>query len=85
VQREVVGNFPGMTFAPRFSPDGQRVIMSLQREDGNSNIYTMDLRSRTTTRLTNDGNAIDTSPSYSPDGSQIVFTSIAADASSSMS
>ena len=30
-QREVVGNFPGMTFAPRFSPDGQRVIMSLQR------------------------------------------------------
>jgi TolB protein len=50
-QREVVGNFPGMTFAPRFSPDGQRVIMSLQ-QDGNANIYTMDLRSRTTTRLT---------------------------------
>ncbi len=22
-QRELVGNFPGMTFAPRFSPDGQ--------------------------------------------------------------
>lgn len=73
-QRELVGNFPGMTFAPRFSPDGQKVIMSLLREDGNSNIFTMDLRSRTTTRLTN-SNAIDTSPSYSPDGSQIVFTS----------
>jgi TolB protein len=28
-QRELVGNFPGMTFAPRFSPDGQKVIMSL--------------------------------------------------------
>ena len=28
-QREVVGNFPGMTFAPRFSPDGQHVVMSL--------------------------------------------------------
>src|SRR6266567_4514907 len=27
-QREIVGNFPGMTFAPRFSPDGRRVIMS---------------------------------------------------------
>ena len=73
-QRELVGNFPGMTFAPRFSPDGQKVIMSLLRDDGNSNIYTLDLRSRTTTRLT-DSSAIDTSPSYSPDGSQIVFTS----------
>src|SRR5690606_29321340 len=73
-QREVVGNFPGMTFAPRFSPDGQKVIMSLGREDGNSNIYTLDLRSRTTTRLTST-NAIDTSPSYSPDGARVVFTS----------
>jgi len=73
-QRELVGNFPGMTFAPRFSPDGQKVIMSLMREDGNSNIYTMDLRSRNTTRLTN-SNSIDTSPSYSPDDSRIVFTS----------
>ncbi|TPK99911.1 Tol-Pal system protein TolB [Mesorhizobium sp. B2-4-16] len=73
-QRELVGNFPGMTFAPRFSPDGQKVIMSLLRDDGNSNIFAMDLRSRSTTRLT-DSTAIDTSPSYSPDGSQIVFTS----------
>ena len=24
-QREIVGNFPGMTFSPRFAPDGQRV------------------------------------------------------------
>ena len=44
-QRELVGDFPGMTFAPRFSPDGQRVIMSLQ-SGGNSSIYEMDLRSR---------------------------------------
>jgi TolB protein len=72
-QREVVGNFPGMTFAPRFSPDGQRIIMSLQDGDA-SNLYTMDIRSRTTTRLS-DSSAIDTSPSYSPDGSQIVFES----------
>ncbi len=48
-QREMVGNFPGMTIAPRFSPDGQKVIMSLLRDDGSANIYTMDLRSRTTT------------------------------------
>src|SRR5690606_8270064 len=29
-EQEVVGDFPGMTFAPRFSPDGQRIIMSFQ-------------------------------------------------------
>lgn len=73
-QREVVGNFPGMTIAPRFSPDGQKVIMSLLQDDGSANIYTMDLRSRTTTRLTS-SQAIDTSASYSPDGSKIVFES----------
>ena len=72
-QREVVGNFPGMTFAPRFSPDGQRVVMSLQ-QGGSSNIFAMDLRSKATTRLT-DTAAIDTAPSYSPDGARICFES----------
>jgi TolB protein len=72
-QREIVGNFPGMSFAPRFSPDGQSVIMSLQ-EGANSNIFVMDLRSKATTRLT-DTPAIDTAPSYSPDGQQICFES----------
>jgi len=72
-EREIVGNFPGMSFSPRFSPDGQSVIMSLQ-EGSNSNIFVMDLRSKATTRLTNT-QAIDTSPCYSPDASQICFTS----------
>src|SRR5207249_1697415 len=65
-QREIVSNFPGMTFSPRFSPDGQRVIFSLQR-GGSSNLFVMDLRSKATTRLT-DTQVIDTAPSYSPDG-----------------
>lgn len=72
-QREVVGNFPGMSFAPRFSPDGQRVIMSLQ-QGANANIFVMDLRSKATTRLT-DTAAIDTAPCYSPDGTRICFES----------
>jgi TolB protein len=72
-QREIVGNFPGMTFAPRFSPDGQRIVMSLQH-GGNANLFVMDLRSKTTTRLT-DSPAIDTAPSYSPDGTRICFES----------
>ncbi len=72
-QREVVGNFDGMSFAPRFSPDGNRVVMAVAR-DGNSDIYMMDLRTRSLSRLTT-GPGIDISPSFSPDGSQIVFES----------
>jgi TolB protein len=74
-QREIVGEFPNMSFAPRFSPDGQKVIMSLLEEDGrNSNIHVLDLRSRQLQRLTNSP-SINTAPSYSPDGSQITFES----------
>ena len=72
-QRELVGDFPGMTFAPRFSPGGDKVIMSLQ-QGGNANIYTMDLRTRQTQRLTSSP-SIDTSPTFSPDGRQIAFES----------
>ena len=72
-QRETVGNFPGMTFSPRFSPDGRKVVMSLS-EGNSSNLYALDIASKATTRLT-DTAAIDTSPSYSPDGGQIVFES----------
>jgi TolB protein len=72
-QREVVGDFPGMTFAPRFSPDGNRVIMSMAQQ-GNTDIYSMDLRTRQVLRVTNHP-SINTSPSYSPDGQRIVFCS----------
>ena len=74
-QREIVGEFANMSFAPRYSPDGQRVIMSLLTADGrNSNIYEMDLRSRQLRQITNTP-AINTGPSYSPDGGQITFES----------
>ncbi|MEL7453230.1 MAG: Tol-Pal system protein TolB, partial [Pseudomonadota bacterium] len=72
-RQEVLGNFPGMTFAPRFSPDGRSVVMS-QAQNGNTDLFIMDLRSRQTRRLT-DHPAIDTSPSMSPDGRQVVFNS----------
>ena len=71
--QEVVGDFPGMTFAPRFSPDGKKIIMSFAK-DGNSDIYTMDLESREVEKITNHP-SIDTSPSYSPDGKYICFNS----------
>ena len=71
--QELVGDFPGMTFAPRFSPDGTKIIMSFAK-DGNSDIYSMDIKSRVVEQLTSHP-SIDTSPSYSSDGSQITFNS----------
>ena len=71
--QEVVGDFPGMTFAPRFSPDGQKIIMSFA-QNGNSDIYTMNLETREVEKIT-DHTSIDTSPSYSPDGKYICFNS----------
>ena len=62
-----------MTFAPRFSPDGSKVIMSLAKK-GVTDIYTMDLATRRVQQLTQSP-SIDTSPTYSPDGSRIVFNS----------
>ncbi|MBI4184435.1 MAG: Tol-Pal system protein TolB [Proteobacteria bacterium] len=72
-RQEVVGEFPGMSFAPRFSPDGNQVVMSIAR-NGNTDIFLMDLRTRRERRLT-DHPAIDTAPSLSPDGRRIAFES----------
>ena len=72
-RRELLGDFPGMTYAPHLSPDGNSIILTMARR-GNSDIYSMDLRSRSTTRLTTDP-SIDVSASYSPNGRKIVFNS----------
>lgn len=72
-EQERLGTFRGMSFAPRFSPDGTEVIMSMSRR-GNSDVFRMDLGTRKLTRLT-DNLAIDTSPTMSPDGRRIAFTS----------
>ncbi len=72
-----IGNFPGMTFAPKFSPDGSRLAMSLAT-NGNTDLYVLELQNGRPAgerrRLTN-SQSIDTSPSFSPDGSELVFNS----------
>lgn len=74
-QQEIVGSFRGLNSSPRFSPDGEKLLMTLTKDqEGNSEIYEMDLDSRKIKRLTFSPR-IDTSPSYSPDGKKIVFNS----------
>lgn len=73
LQRQLVGNFKGMTFAPHYSPDGKNVVMSFSA-GGRTSLYKMNIFTRTVQRLT-DGPVIDTSPCYSPDGTKIVFNS----------
>ncbi len=73
-QQAVLGDFPGMTLAPRFAPDGTGVIMSMAK-DGATNIYTLDLATRVQRRLTGSVSDINVSPTYSPDGEQVVFVS----------
>jgi len=72
-REESLGQFDGMSFAPRFNHDGNRMVMSIATA-GNTELYEMNLRTRQMRRLTNNP-AIDTSPSYSPDGSQLTFES----------
>jgi len=73
-REESLGTFEGMSFAPRFSNDGNSIVMSIA-SNGTTQIYGMDLRSRRMNRLTNGIGTINTSPSYSPDGNRITFNS----------
>ena len=73
-RQQVLGDFDGMTYSPRFAPDGNSVIMSVTNSGGGSDIVTAGLGGGRGRRLTDSG-AIDVSPCYSPDGSQIVFNS----------
>ncbi|MGF1477710.1 MAG: Tol-Pal system beta propeller repeat protein TolB [Geminicoccaceae bacterium] len=72
-RESLLGSFEGMTFSPRFSPDGRSLALTLAT-GGNSDLYIYDLASRSQRQITNHP-AIDTSPSFSPDGRQIVFNS----------
>ncbi|ADE29817.1 Tol-Pal system beta propeller repeat protein TolB [Rickettsia prowazekii] len=72
-KESVVGDFVGISFAPRFSPDGKKAVMSIAK-NGSTHIYEIDLATKQLNKLTN-GFGINTSPSYSPDGKKIVFNS----------
>ena len=73
-QQELLGDFEGQPSAPRYSPKGDAILLSLSRA-GNTDLFEVDLISRRINRLT-EHSEIDTSGSYSPDGQQIVFNSM---------
>jgi TolB protein len=63
---------PGLNTGASFAPDG-RIALTLSK-DGNPEIYTISPSGAIIARLTNHP-AIDTSPSFSPDGGRIAFVS----------
>ncbi|MFT5703738.1 MAG: TolB protein [Rickettsiales bacterium] len=69
-----VGGFRGTTFAPNISRKNPNLLAFSMIKNGNSNIYQMNLFTNQIEQLTN-SRSINTTPSYSPDGSQIVFSS----------
>ncbi|WP_193141829.1 Tol-Pal system beta propeller repeat protein TolB [Meridianimarinicoccus sp. MJW13] len=71
--RPLEGQPEGMTFSPRYAPDGKSVLFSMA-VGGNTDIFSLPLSGGERKRLTT-APSIETAPSYSPDGSQIVFES----------
>lgn len=67
------GSAINMTYAPRFSNNGQSVVLAII-VNGKSAIYRYDMADNRLVQLTRH-TSIDTSPCFSPDGSKIVFTS----------
>jgi TolB protein len=73
--RERVSARQGVNSSPAFSPNGRMLSLTLsQNQDGNLDVYTLDLATQVLRQLTN-GDAIDTEATWAPDGRTIYFTS----------
>ena len=73
-KRSMVSARAGINGAPAWSPDGKKLALTLSGNNGNLDIYLLDLASQALTRLTDDP-GIDTEAAFAPDGSAIYFTS----------
>jgi TolB protein len=72
--RDRVSARAGVNSSPVFSPDGRMLALTLSRDQGNLDVYTLDLSTQVLRQLTNDA-AIDTEAVWSPDSRTIYFTS----------
>lgn len=71
---ETLVSSKGTNYAAAFSPDGRRLAFcSTMTEDGNAEIYVLDLNTMRTRRVTYNS-ATDTAPAWSSTGREIAFT-----------
>lgn len=70
--REVIANFDGLNMDARYSPDGNRIAMIISGGK-NADIWVREASGRMT-NLTK-SRALEASPSWSPDGTRLVFSS----------
>jgi TolB protein len=73
-KRSMVSARAGINGAPAWSPDGKKLALTLSGNNGNLDIYLLDLATQQLTRVTDDP-GIDTEASFTPDGGTIYFTS----------
>lgn len=69
-----VTDSPGLEGFPAWSPDGERIAFTSDRDGGNWDLYVMDADGSEQTRLTNTPED-EAEPAWSPDGKQIAFVS----------
>jgi len=72
-KRSPLVSLAGLNITPALSPDGTKLAFATS-QDGNSEIYTMDMQTKALQRLTVHS-AGDLSPSWAPTGKEIAFTS----------
>jgi TolB protein len=72
--RHAISNFPGVNGAPAWSPDDSQLALVLSKDGGNPQIYLLGVNGGLPQQMTHD-NAINTEPSFSPDGKTLIFTS----------
>ncbi len=73
-QSQVLGAVEGQRMSPRFSKEGDHIILS-SAKGGAASLYKMHLGSKKLERLTTSTATIDVSPCYSSDGMKIVYIS----------
>lgn len=69
-----IGGFRATTLTPEPHPTDPNIILLTAIFNGNSDIYKLNISDNKAIRLTN-GSSIETTPSYSPDGKYIAFSS----------